>query len=405
MDFNKLLEIIKKHKYKILMVILVVLDLIRISNIYNRDYNYKKLIKKATEVNDNYFLSCYEKEYKEQNSPIAIECTVKINSEKTRKENVNGFLEYFILDYKNTDKLQLKSAWVTSLHTNAPDYYVITRSNNRIIVENKDKEVSKELFYESYNMDKEYKEFSLRKCDKNSFVCKDSLEDFILHLEFDLLDANDSKLVIDNIEKIYSYACEYNPPYYKKICVNEKASNIKEEIDLKQVNIIGADTKELENIFSDKLSEKISNMERTIPNILDDFENRIIITNNEIGCQGIFNNNSMCKVSFDYYKSAYYDTFGDNYSFEGSYLTRSLDLINNCEKYTEDRDYGDVCFLRRSDNNTSNITIEKHTYYKGIESLVGKFDNSKNNVKGTFYLEYEVKNSKKYLKSIFINKE
>ena len=231
----------KKKIFFILSLILLITICIMILsyvNNKNRNINYNLLMKVAKKRKNIYILNCEEKSTNTSNTESEVECTLEMDllkREKMIKTDVDGVLEYFVLDYKDNKNITINTVKKHRfLQLEAEKYFELTRNKNRIVIENKDNRNAKELYYEDAGNGEVY--YQNRDFFQNSRVCKDSPLDFSLVLNLTVKHNPNKIIKIDNFGTIYTYSCYYDFQGKKKECNNSKFTGLTSKVELLKNN-------------------------------------------------------------------------------------------------------------------------------------------------------------------------
>ena len=232
------------RKYLILIVIFIIFLvllflLLTIKSFMNTDpryYDYNKLINDADERNHYFKFDCsYSK--KEQESKT-MNCVIKVNRDEVTSIDSKFILEYLLLDYKNTDDLEIESIDATGPYSSElSKYFKVTKANNRIIVENIDERVGNDIYFDDYNV---YRKGSCGKDDNVDYTnklylaCQNTIENVEFKVKFKVLKENKDKVNINNFGVLYAYMCDYDNNHSK--CKNYKYSKLKASLNVNNKN-------------------------------------------------------------------------------------------------------------------------------------------------------------------------
>ena len=193
-----------------------------INNSNSRFYDYKKLINSAEERNNYFKLDC-NLEDKNNN----INCKIKLNSEVTNSIDSSYILEYLLLDFEDTDDLEIVSIDTKRVYDEElPSYFDVSKSNNMLLIENKDQRVGSDIYFDHnyYTKGTCGKKDNVDYTNKLYLLCNDSLENLEIDVKFKLLNENLDKVDIKNFGTLYVYLCDYGKN--TSICKNYKYSKL-----------------------------------------------------------------------------------------------------------------------------------------------------------------------------------
>ncbi len=195
----------------------------------SREFNYKELMIDAKEKTNKYEFVCNEVFNNDQDTESIVRCTIRYSPFKTdilSPTDINGVLEYFVLDYQENENIKLNYVLnYRALQNPAPEYYELKREKNRIIIENKDKRNAQALYY--YYDEKGNKYYLPRNCTNTSIICKDSPLDFTLAIDLVIQHNPNEEINIDSFGPIYTYVCFYDYRGRVKNCENNKYTGLK----------------------------------------------------------------------------------------------------------------------------------------------------------------------------------
>ena len=333
-------------KYLILIVIFIIFLLLlflllTIKSFMKTDpryYDYNKLINYADEKNNYFKFDCsYSKKERESKT---MNCVIKINHDEVTSIDSKYILEYLLLDYKDTDDLEIESIDATGPYSGElSEYFKVSKENNRIIVENIDKRVGNDIYFDEYNV---YRKESCGKDDdvdytnKIYLACQNTIENVEFKVKFKVLKENNDKVNINNFGILYAYMCDYGSTHPN--CRNYKFSKLKASLNISNKN----DTNTEPNKTTD-----YSSMNVPVPPA----EENINISNNDdmlnlgyrlwqfafdtywgydniriyfYGENNNVNDFELCKSNFKNFSSKYTDDFSSEYCLGNG---------NNCSKY------------------------------------------------------------------------